>query len=161
LLLVFQVVFGYVYAVAGIIIMIFMGGLAFGSYYATRYFKNIEKKLFSRLQFGISVFAFILPVVFFIIKNIEMNDGFILVIFVILLSVISFLTGAIFSVASKISKSEYGTVASNTYSLDLLGAATGALLFTIYLIPLLGFGWSVVFTGLFNLLIAILIGIKQ
>jgi predicted membrane-bound spermidine synthase len=80
---------------------------------------------------------------------------------VILLSVISFLTGAIFSVASKISKSEYGTVASNTYSLDLLGAATGALLFTIYLIPLLGFGWSLVLVGLFNLLIAILIGSKQ
>jgi spermidine synthase len=160
LLLVFQVVFGYVYAVAGIIIMIFMGGLAFGSYYATRYFKNIEKKLFGRLQFGISIFAFMLPVVFFLFKNIEMNDGLILVIFVILLSVISFLTGAIFSVASKISKSEYGTIASNTYSLDLLGAATGALLFTIYLIPLLGFGWSVVVTGLFNLLIAILIGSK-
>jgi len=161
LLLVFQVVFGYVYAVAGIIIMIFMGGLAFGSYYATRYFKNIEKKLFGRLQLGISIFAFILPVVFILIKNIETNDGLILVIFVILLSVISFLTGAIFSVASKISKSEYGTVASNTYSLDLLGAATGALLFTIYLIPLLGFGWSVVFTGLFNLLIAIFIGSKS
>ncbi len=161
LLLAFQVIFGYIYAVAGIIIMIFMGGLAFGSYYATRYFKDIEKKLFSRLQFGISIFAFALPVLFILFKSVEMHDGLILVIFVILLSVISFLTGAIFSVASKISKSEYGIIASNAYSLDLLGAATGALLFTIYLIPLLGFGWSVIFIGLFNFLIAILIGLKQ
>ena len=161
LLLVFQVVFGYVYAVAGIIIMIFMGGLAFGSYYATRYFKDVEKKLLSRFQFGISLFAFTLPILFILFKNIEMHDGIILSVFVILLSVISFLTGAIFSVVSKISKNEYGTVASNAYSLDLLGAATGALLFTIYLIPLLGFGWSVVLVGLFNLLIAILIGSKS
>ncbi|PLX24245.1 MAG: hypothetical protein C0597_00090, partial [Marinilabiliales bacterium] len=61
----------------------------------------------------------------------------------------------IFSVASKINGSDYGTVASNAYGLDLLGAATGALILTIYLIPIFGFGWSVVITGIFNLILAL------
>ena len=69
--------------------------------------------------------------------------------------------GALFSVASKVSGNNYGTVASNAYGLDLLGAATGALLFTIYLIPLLGFAWSVVVTGIFNLIIGLMIQDKK
>ncbi|PLX20190.1 MAG: hypothetical protein C0597_04490, partial [Marinilabiliales bacterium] len=42
LLLVFQVVFGYVYAVIGVFIMIFMGGLAFGAYYISKFLKEIN-----------------------------------------------------------------------------------------------------------------------
>ncbi|MBU8892372.1 MAG: hypothetical protein KOO66_06310 [Bacteroidales bacterium] len=160
LLLAFQVVFGYVYAVVGIIIMIFMGGLAYGSYYVPKYFKKIDKKLFSNLLLCISLFAFMLPVIFILLKNIEIYDVIIIIIFTILLSVISILTGAMFSVASKISSNDYGIVASNAYGLDLLGAATGALLFTIYLIPLLGFGWSVVIAGIFNLALAIVVAKK-
>lgn len=157
LMLVFQVVFGYVYAVAGIFIMIFMGGLAFGSYYIPKYFESVDKKLFSKLQLGIAVFAFALPIIFLLLKNFRFHDILIFVIFTILLVVISSLTGAVFSVASKISDNDYGIISSNTYGLDLLGAATGALLFTIYLIPLLGFGWSIIITGIFNLTLSIMI----
>lgn len=153
LLLVFQVVFGYVYAVVGIFIMIFMGGLAFGSYYIPRYFKEVNIKGFRTLQFAISVFAFLLPLVFILFKRVVFHDLILLIIFALLLFIISLLTGAVFSVASKIAKKDYGTIASSAYGLDLLGAATGALLFTIYLIPLLGFIWSVAITGLFNLVI--------
>lgn len=161
LLLVFQVVFGYVYAVAGMFIMIFMGGLAYGSYYIPKYFKNINRLLFSRIQLSIAIYALILPLIFLLFKNIEIPDTFIFIIFALLLFVISVLTGALFSVASKVSGNNYGTVASNAYGLDLLGAATGALLFTIYLIPLLGFAWSVVVTGIFNLIIGLMIQDKK
>lgn len=153
LMLVFQVVFGYVYAVAGIFIMIFMGGLAYGSYYIPKYFSKIDHKLFRRLQIGIALYAFVLPAIFLLIKNIQVHDVILFIVFTILLLIISVLTGAIFSVASKIASSDYATIASNAYGLDLLGAATGALLFTIYLIPALGFGWSVAGVGVFNLLV--------
>ena len=152
LLLVFQVVFGYVYAVAGIFIMIFMGGLALGSYYLPKYI-SINKRTFRKIQFGISFFAFLLPLIFLMVKNINLNDYLLFTIFTILLLVISVLTGGIFSLASKIIKEDYATIASNAYGLDLLGAATGALLFTIYLIPTLGFLWSVIIAGLFNLIV--------
>lgn len=156
LLLVFQVVFGYVYAVVGIFIMIFMGGLAFGSYYVPTYFKEINKRSLSKILLVISIYAFFLPVVFFLFKSVELNDVILLIIFALLLFIISLLTGAVFSLACKINTNDYGTIASSAYGLDLLGAATGALLFTIYFIPVLGFGWSVVVVGMFNLFMAIL-----
>lgn len=154
LLLVFQVVFGYVYAVAGIFIMIFMGGLALGSYYLPKYI-SINKNTFRKIQFGLSLFAFLLPVIFLMVKNFNTNDYLLFSIFTLLLLVISVLTGGIFSLASKLIKEDYATIASNAYGLDLLGAATGALLFTIYLIPILGFLWSVIISGLFNLIVTL------
>ena len=155
LMLVFQVVFGYVYAVVGIFIMIFMGGLAYGAYYLPKRFKYVDKKIFSKLLLGISLFGFILPLIFVLLKNVQIHDIILFIMFTLLVLVISVLTGAIFSVTSKIAGSNYGTVASSAYGLDLLGAATGALLVTIYLIPLLGFGWSVIVIGIFNLILAI------
>jgi len=154
LLLVFQVVFGYVYAVVGIFVMVFMAGLAVGAYYP-RYIKEITRKKYYGLQILLSLFAFLIPFVFVLIKNLEINDIILFSIFAILVLVVSFLTGAIFSVASKIAKEDYGYIAFSAYGLDLLGAATGALLFTIYLIPLLGFIWSVLIIGAFNLLLAL------
>ena len=156
LLLVFQVLFGYVYAVAGIFIMIFMGGLAFGSYYLPGYFKRINRKTFNYFQFSIAIFAFVLPGIFILIKNTELNETVLFLIFIVLLTSISVLIGALFSIATKISDQDYGTIASNAYGLDLIGAATGALLFTIYVIPVLGLVWSVILVGLFNLIIAII-----
>lgn len=160
LMLVFQVVFGYVYAVAGIFIMIFMGGLAFGSYYIPKYVKFINRKLFSKFQLGISLFAFTLPFIFIVFKNTQIHGVIICVIFTLLLLGISVLTGALFSVASKIIKSDFGTVASSAYGMDLLGAASGALLFTIYIIPILGFAWSAVVVGVFNLSVTLALRIK-
>jgi predicted membrane-bound spermidine synthase len=95
----------------------------------------------------------LLPLVFILIKNIDTHDVILFCLFASLVFIISFLTGAIFSVASKIFNGDYGTTASNAYGLDLLGAATGALLFSIYIIPLFGFGWSVLITGVFNLIL--------
>jgi len=156
LILVFQVVFGYVYAVVGIFVMLFMGGLALGAYYVPKFFDQDNNiRLFKKLQFSIAVFAFVLPLIFLVFKSLQMPDIILFIVFILLISVISVLAGGIFSVASRILNNTYENIASKTYGLDLLGAATGALLFTIYLIPLLGFGWSVAVIGLFNLVIAL------
>ncbi len=160
LLLVFQVVFGYIYAVAGIFIMVFMGGLALGSYQVTRSFPDINKLLFRRLQLAITVFAFLLPVVFFLFKTFQMPDSIVFAIFVVLIATLAAMVGAVFSVASRISGNDYSMIASSAYGLDLLGAATGALLFSVYLIPVLGFGWSVFVIGLFNLIVVTIIHVK-
>jgi spermidine synthase len=160
LILVFQVLFGYVYAVAGVFIMVFMGGLAYGSFYVPNYFKETNRETFKTLQIAIVVFSFLLPLIFMIFKKIQVPDLVLFVIFTILVLVISVLTGAIFSVACKISEKDYGTIASNVYGLDLIGAATGALLFSIYLIPLLGFAWSIVIVGVLNLIVTTVLRVK-
>ena len=157
LLLVFQVVFGYIYAVAGIFIMVFMGGLAFGSFYISKYLSKINRSIFKKLLLLVAVFSFFLPLIFWIFRSVELPDIVLFIIFALLISIISALTGAAFSVASKISDGDYGTIASNAYGLDLLGAATGALLFTIYIIPLLGSTWSAVIPGLFCIVVVLFI----
>lgn len=154
LLLVFQVIYGYVYVVAGMFIMIFMGGLAVGAYYTTKIFRVINQKLFARILTLIAIFVFVLPAIFILIKNVYLPGWVIFIIFFVLLLFISVSTGAIFSIATKLSNNDHGIIASNVYGLDLLGAAAGALLFAIYLVPILGFLWSVVITGVLNLLVA-------
>lgn len=161
LMLVFQVLYGYVYAAAGIFIMVFMGGLAYGSLYVPKYLKGINKATFKNLQMAIAVFSFILPLIFMLFKKIQMPDLGLFSIFIVLVLVISTLTGAIFSVACKISKSDYGTIASSAYGMDMIGAATGAILFSIYLIPLLGFGWSVIVVGVFNLILTLTMSLRN
>ena len=154
LLLVFQVIYGYVYVVAGMFIMVFMGGLAVGAYYTPKIFKTINRKLFSRILLLIAAFAFVLPAIFIFLKNIHLPALVIFIAFFILLAFISISTGVIFSMATRLSHNDHGIIASNVYGLDLLGAAAGALLFAIYLVPILGFLWSVVITGALNFLVA-------
>ncbi len=155
LLLVFQVMFGYVYMVVGFFIMIFMGGLALGAYHISKRFNTFNKGLFRKLQYMIIIFSLLLPFIFLLLKTLSLPDVLLFIVFTILLLTISFVTGGIFSVASKLGVGNYSEMASKTYGLDLLGAATGALIFTIYLIPMLGFGGSMLVVGLFNLLVSL------
>ncbi|MFW5721627.1 MAG: hypothetical protein ACOCWW_04520, partial [Bacteroidota bacterium] len=81
--------------------------------------------------------------------------------FFLLVAFISISTGVIFSMATRLSHNDHGIIASNVYGLDLLGAAAGALLFAIYLVPILGFLWSVVITGILNLFVAGWVWVKK
>ncbi|MEE4196426.1 MAG: hypothetical protein V2I54_02170 [Bacteroidales bacterium] len=161
LLLVFQVIYGYVYVVTGMFVMVFMGGLAVGAYYAPKLFQTIDRKLFSRLLMLIAVFAFVLPVIFIVLRDIHLPAIMMFVIFFLLLLFISVSTGIIFSIATRLNRNEHGIIASDVYGLDLMGAAAGALLFAIYLVPVAGFLWSVVITGVLNLLVAGWVRLKK
>jgi spermidine synthase len=161
LLLVFQVIYGYVYVVAGMFIMIFMGGLAVGAYYTPKVLKTIDRKLFSRILLFIAVFVFVLPAIFILLKNIYLSNVIIFITFFLLLAFISISTGVVFSMATRLSHNSHGVIASNVYGLDLLGAAAGALLFAIYLVPVAGFLWSVVITGVLNLFVAGWVWVKK
>ena len=161
LLLVFQVIYGYVYVVTGMFVMVFMGGLAVGAYYAPKLFQTIDRKLFSRLLLLIAVFAFVLPVIFILIRDIHLPAIMMFVIFFLLLLFISVSTGIIFSIATRLNRNEHGVIASDVYGLDLMGAAAGALLFAIYLVPVAGFLWSVVITGVLNLFVAGWVRLKK
>ncbi|HAN17112.1 MAG: hypothetical protein A2X13_05495 [Bacteroidetes bacterium GWC2_33_15] len=154
LLLVFQVLYGYVYFAAGIFIMIFMAGLALGSLYWQKVFKQNTFKGLGKLQILVAVFALILPVLFYFLKTIETNERIFFLVFIILLLLISILTGAIFSVSTSLNKDHIEKTASDAYGIDLIGAATGALFFSIYLVPILGFGFSLVFIALLSSLSA-------
>jgi len=160
ILLVFQVLYGYAYFAAGIFFMIFMGGLAIGSMHWQKVFKNGSEYLVGKLLFVILIFTIILPLFFKSSKMLGLPDNLILIIFILLLFFISLLSGAIFSISTYLSKKEIKILASDAYGLDLIGSASGALLLSVYFVPLLGFNLALLGTG-FVCLISLIFILKS
>jgi spermidine synthase len=137
-LITFQVIYGYVYHVTGIIITIFMAGLATGSRFYLKVFPASDIRSFINTQFILFGFSLLLPVFFIFLK--QHSSGIILIhgIFFSLTFFIAVLIGMEFSIASRLKKGNISSIVSNLYSIDLIGSAFGALLTTAYLIPRLG-----------------------
>jgi spermidine synthase len=138
LLVVFQILYGYVYNIVGIIVTVFMVGLAFGTYYREKIVKKTSVHNFYCIQLALGGFALLLPLVFLIFKNFHVPSFLIHAIFFILMFITSALVGMIFSLASQLRLKKLVRIASDVYSVDLLGAGIGSFLVTVYLIPVLG-----------------------
>jgi spermidine synthase len=153
----FQAIYGYVYQWIGLIIAIFMFGLAMGSWLGT---KLIEKNIYKKLllpELVILLLCLLIPIMLRIFKN----QGFALFGLPGLTFIIGFLVGiefplcvVYFSNKSKIpinrDKSEILTRSTSPkskisnqaggiiYASDLIGSAIGALVAVVILIPLFG-----------------------
>ncbi len=138
LLISFQIIYGYVYQVTGIIITIFMAGLAAGSKYYEKIINRTDIRGFNKIQFYIAGYSFLLPVVLMLLNLFKSNIAVVHFIFYILTFLIAFLTGVAFALATKIEKGNTGSIVAKLYSIDLIGSAFGALLVTTFLIPLVG-----------------------
>ena len=140
LLLAFQVLYGFVYQQLGIIITAFLLGTALGGFWSVRN-RLSARKLFFRLDLGLSMLAFLLVPVFLFLQ--ATHSSFIqatapLLLFPLLTTCIGFLVGAQFPLAAKLSFHGLEKTAANLYALDFLGAALGALLVSAFTVPLLG-----------------------
>jgi len=141
LLIGFQILFGYVYHKIGIIITMFMLGLAIGSFYMN---KNIKKKgieTFIKLESMIMIFSLVLPL-FLILVN-QVRDSFLLlvvnhVLFPISMLILAIFVGMEFPLAAKISFKGISKTASRLYNADLIGASIGAIIVAAFAIPILG-----------------------
>ena len=137
ILLSFQIIYGYVFYKLGLIITCFMAGLVLGGLWIVRIMKGLKKDLrfFIRLQFAICIYLFLLPG----ISNWFLKSNFL---FLFLPVMAGFIGGAQFPLANKIylkDKTEgIGRIAGLSYGLDLLGSCLGALLGSIFFIPILG-----------------------
>ena len=138
LLVVFQILYGYVYNIVGLIVTVFMAGLAFGTYYRERMIRKTTVQNYYLLQLFLGGFSVLLPLIFILFKNVHMPTFLIHAIFIILMFITSTLVGMVFSLASQIRLKKLVTIASDIYSVDLLGAGIGSFLVTVYLIPVLG-----------------------
>jgi spermidine synthase len=138
LLVVFQILYGYVYNIVGLIVTVFMAGLAFGTYYRERMIRKTTVQNYYLLQLFLGGFSVLLPLIFILFKNVHMPTFLIHAIFIVLMFITSTLVGMVFSLASQIRLKKLVTIASDIYSVDLLGAGIGSFLVTVYLIPVLG-----------------------
>jgi spermidine synthase len=145
----FQTCYGYLYRQIGLLIALFMLGVALSSFLMTKRLDRIKKDsiLFLRIEIMIIFFSFLFPFVFSIPAQYLENSAVSLLMY-IGFWVMSFLSGAWigfqFPLASKIYlasavKGEaLGYTAGLLYGADLLGGFLGGLFGGILLLPILG-----------------------
>ncbi len=138
LLLAFQIIHGYVYHVLGIVIMVFMGGLAVGAMYRKRFISPASSFNYSVLQFILGMYAILLPFILLLLKNYYVHPCLMHGVFFVLTFIASSLAGMIFNMASFQRKGDVAGISSDIYSVDLWGAAAGALLVSAFLVPVFG-----------------------
>jgi spermidine synthase len=137
LLLGFQALCGSLYYQLGIIVTVFMAGLAAGAAWAIR---SGGRRLLVLLALAIAALAALLPFVLKLLSGMPPFGGSTLAVQVVigfLTFALAALVGAQFPVANRVG---HGTAvtASRIYTADFLGASVGALLASAWLIPLLG-----------------------
>jgi len=162
----FQVFYGYLYRMIGILISIFMAGIALGSIYITSNFEKIksEFRLFVRLEALIIAFTFILALT---ITRFLSSGYYASLIFIVLFFISGLLMGLEFPLASKIYlgvRKQVGSTAGILYAADLLGGWVAGISGSIVLLPVLGFFNTclvIVMFKLSSLLLLILYGVPE
>jgi spermidine synthase len=144
LLLAFQAIYGYVYQQLAVIIAAFMAGVALGSWLALRARARRGIRTLVFLQIGAALAPLLLCAVFEAVTP---------VLFPVLALGCGMLGGYEFPVASRI------VCARNPgalYALDLAGSCLGAVLFSVYLIPVFGFLKTAVLASMVSLAPAVM-----
>ena len=161
LIIAFQIIYGYVYQVTGVIIMTFMAGLALGSLRVYRWLPRKDIRSFTLILLTFAVLCILLP---FIVKGIAIIQEKIFLVhsfFILLILAFSVLAGVQFKISSLLSTQQPGKLAGRLYAADLAGSAFGALLMAAFLLPLLGIDWSCLILGAMNLLAAMNIYLRR
>jgi len=145
----FQTLYGYLYHQIGLLLAIFMFGIASGSLLITKRLDRIKKDslLFLKTEMAIILFSILFPFVFLVPSHNLENKVvyFILYGAVLMMSFLSGMSiGLQFPLANKIYLSSYagkgmlGETAGLLYGADLLGGFFGGLSGGILLLPILG-----------------------
>jgi spermidine synthase len=145
----FQTFYGYLYHQIGLLIAIFMFGIALSSFLITQRLDRIKKDslLFLKIEIVMILFALLFPFVFSIPSQYLEKPAISLLVYFVFL-IMSFLSGAWiglqFPLATKIylaapsSKSVLAYTAGLLYGADLLGGFLGGFFGGILLLPILG-----------------------
>ncbi|MBI5686226.1 MAG: fused MFS/spermidine synthase [Verrucomicrobia bacterium] len=167
LLLAFQILYGSVYQQLGIIVTVFMAGLAAGAFGMNRLVPRASRNDLARLAFAVAAFAALLPLCLMALARVGGSGGFLLVqtVIALLTFLLAALVGMQFPLAGRVSatvaavydrrnpslseqpavidrryssETDSTATASRLYTADFIGACLGALLPSTLLIPLIG-----------------------
>lgn len=136
LIFAFQILYGNIYHLAGIIFTVFMAGLFAGAYYSARIIPKPGRNKIIQVQLLLALLAILIPLTSQGIMHWASVAVYILLLGLTLAA--GLLTGLQFASISAIDKRSYAEQSSAVYSADLSGAAIGALLVGIFLVPNLG-----------------------
>lgn len=143
-----QSTYGYVYYIIGLLTAAFMAGLAAGSIVGVKAIENAAKRtpLLWKTELAILSFCVAMPLALAIFSTLASQSALLVAIF-ILCVLNGVLAGIEFPIANRMYRRdvEWSIKTPGTlYALDLLGACLGALIVSIYLIPVLGI-WQTCF----------------
>ena len=137
-LIAFQILYGYVYFLAGLIITLFLGGLALGALAAGKMGRGTDLRRFALLQVWIAALAISLPLILTALMDAADDPYAVHAVIGVFVLCFGFCVGAEFAVGSRLLKSSPAAIASHLYSIDLVGSALGALAVSSFLVPLVG-----------------------
>jgi spermidine synthase len=132
----FQVSYGYLYHKIGLLISIFMAGIALGSLFITQRINKLKNKLrlFMGLEIAVILYSFL--VAFISLSGWQMYLGYLVLFFIC-----GLLMGLEFPLASALyleAGGKIGSSAGSLYAADLLGGWLAGILGGVVLLPVLG-----------------------
>ena len=152
LLLAFQVLCGSVYHQVGVIVTVFMAGLALGASMTNR-LPNVRFGSLTLLAFLIAAYAALLPLLLPLLNRMGgsvASLAMVKAIIALLTLALALLVGMQFPLANRLEFQGTAAGAARLYTADFVGACLGALLACTLLIPLMGVTGVCLLTALLN-----------
>lgn len=140
LLVSFQILHGVVYHKLGMIITMFMLGLAAGSLAMSRWLTAWGRRALVRLEFSIAAYAVVLPLALMGLGRLGGGAWMVIsaeVVVPLLTLLLAVLVGMEFPLAARVDFQGVAPTAGRLYLADLVGACLGAMLVSTVLIPLI------------------------
>jgi len=162
IIITFQICYGYIYQMLGIIIGIYMAGLSIGSLVNTNFIKTKKVYSFIFLQVLLLTLVLLFPALPVIIQeSISGKPWAGKSLLMLITFVIAIVSGLVFNIAGKLEPCPVSEHAGVMYAIDLSGAATGILLVSLIIFPLAGLRFTSLFlsvillAGILTLLVRI------
>ncbi len=127
----FQAIFSSLYQNIGLILTLFMAGIFTGSLLLAKAIKLIRAKHYYISLGGMILLSFTFPLYLIFINSYHYADSSIKFLFFVFAFIFGNLTGLQFAIASILQPDNIKKKASGTYSIDMAGAAAGALLTSV------------------------------
>jgi spermidine synthase len=161
LLVALQVLYGFVFQMVGLVIMIFMLGLAIGSKCSERFFTSASFRYYILFQAALTVLSLALPFLLVWMTGTFVSDNLIKFTLVALTFIASVVVGMEYGLSVHLSRTLPSSCVPVNYSAELFGAAAGAFLVAVFIFPRLGLVNTGIFLGILNATGALLVIIRR
>lgn len=159
LFIAFQSMLGYLYLFLGLMIAVFMGGLAVGAF-VSRYLKMTKKTTLLYVQLASGLFLLIIPILLYLTKMLSVPI-LIQTAFGLMMFVVAFLVGLQYGSIFQQKKSNSERLVSRIYPADLLGAGLGGFITALWLIPVWGIYYSLIILAALHFITIGLVIVKR
>ena len=154
LLLSIQTLYGMVYQMAGIVIMIFMGGLALGSWMVRNIQIERTGRFFVLVQVLLALWSFLTPFMVLTLDAITAPSWIELPVFFLFTLGAALMVGIGYGLAVRLRSGSIQQNVASAYAADLFGAATGSFVIALLLFPMKGLIITTLILSLSNIISA-------